>query len=66
MAGLAINIDKCDFCKQKIKFLGHVVSYKQVKVDPERTAAILNYPALSDQIKVDNFWRLAIIATDLS
>ena len=44
-AGFTINIDKCDFCKQEIKFLGHVVSDKHVKVDPERIAAILNYPA---------------------
>jgi len=43
-AGFTIDIDKCDFCKQEIKFLGHVISDKQVKVDPERIAAILNYP----------------------
>jgi hypothetical protein len=48
-AGFTINIDKCNFCKQEIKFLGHVVSDKQVKVDPERIAAILNYPALRNQ-----------------
>jgi hypothetical protein len=37
-AGFTINIDKCDFCKQEIKFLGPVISDKQVKVNPERTA----------------------------
>jgi hypothetical protein len=44
-AGFTINIVKWDFCKQQIKFLGHVVSDKQVMVDPERIVAILNYPA---------------------
>jgi hypothetical protein len=34
-AGFTINIDKCDFCKQEIKFLGHVISHRQVKVDVE-------------------------------
>jgi hypothetical protein len=42
-AGFTIIINKCDFCKQGIKFLDHVISNKQVKVDPERFAAILNY-----------------------
>jgi len=27
-AGFNMNIDKCDFCKQKIQFLGHVISDK--------------------------------------
>jgi hypothetical protein len=48
-AGFTINIDKCDFCKQEIKFLGHVISDKQLKVDLERIAAILNYPAPRNQ-----------------
>jgi hypothetical protein len=47
--GFTINMDKCDFCKQEIKFLGHVKSNRQVKVDPERNAAILNYPAPLNQ-----------------
>ena len=54
-AGFTINIDKCDFCKQEIKFLGHVVSDKQVKVDPERIAAILNYPAPRNQKQLMQF-----------
>jgi hypothetical protein len=32
MAGFAINIDKCEVCKQEIKFFGHFVSDRQVKV----------------------------------
>jgi hypothetical protein len=44
-AGFTTNIDKCYFCKQDIKFLGHIISDRQVNVDPERTAEILSYPA---------------------
>ena len=43
-ACVTINIDECDFCKQE-KNLSHVICDKQVKVDPEWIAAILNYPA---------------------
>jgi hypothetical protein len=54
-AGFTINMDKCDFCKQEIKFLGLVASDKQVKVDPERIAAILNYPAPCNQKQLKQF-----------
>jgi len=55
MAVFTINIDKCDFCKHEIKFLGHVVSDKQVKVYPERIAAILNYPVPRTQKQLRQF-----------
>ena len=54
-AGFTIKIDKCDFFKQEIEFLGYVVSDKQVKVDPERIAAILNYPAPRNQKQLRQF-----------
>jgi recombinational DNA repair protein (RecF pathway) len=31
-AGFTINIDKCDFCKQEIKLLGHVIPHSTVEV----------------------------------
>ena len=54
-AGCTINIDKCNFCKQEIKFLGHFVSDKKVKVDPERISAISNYPAPRNQTQLRQF-----------
>ena len=54
-AGFTINIGKCDFCKREIKFLGHVVSDKQVKVDPDQIAVILNYPAPHNQKQLRQF-----------
>jgi len=33
-AGFNINIDKCNFCKQEIKFVGRVVSDKMSKGGP--------------------------------
>ena len=54
-AGFTINIDKCEICKQEIKFLSHVVSDKQVEADPERIVAILNYPAPRNQKQLRHF-----------
>jgi hypothetical protein len=56
-AGFTINLDKCVFGKQEIKFLGHVISDKQVRVDPERIAAIVNYPAPRNQKQLRQFLR---------
>jgi hypothetical protein len=55
MAGFYINTDKCDFCNQEIKILGHVVSVKQVKVDGDRISAILNYPVPRNQQELRQF-----------
>ena len=38
-AGFTVNAGKCQFCKQEIKFLGHIIS-DGVKADRERTEAI--------------------------
>jgi hypothetical protein len=55
MAVFTITISKCDFCKQEIKILGHVVSDKKVKVDADRIAAILNYPIPLNQKQLRQF-----------
>jgi transposase InsO family protein len=54
-AGFTINLDKCVFGKQEVKFLGHVISDRQVKVDPDRVAAILKYPAPRNQKQLRQF-----------
>ena len=54
-AGFTININKCKFGKQEIRFLGHIISNTQVTVDPERIAAILKYPAPRNQKQLRQF-----------
>ncbi|XP_048582128.1 uncharacterized protein K02A2.6-like [Nematostella vectensis] len=42
-AGITLN-DKCEFSKQKIKYLGHIISEKEVETDPEKNKAIQDFP----------------------
>jgi hypothetical protein len=44
-AGFTINLVKCSFCKEEVKFLEHVLSRRELKADLQRIEAILNYPA---------------------
>ncbi|KAK9717374.1 hypothetical protein QE152_g23777 [Popillia japonica] len=39
-AGLQLQPAKCQFAKQSIKYLGHVVSASGIQTDPEKVAAI--------------------------
>ncbi|CAG9132917.1 unnamed protein product [Plutella xylostella] len=41
---LTVNAKKCRFCCSSIKYLGHYITPKGLKVDPEKTAAIANLP----------------------
>jgi len=54
-AGFTINARKCSFCKPKIKFLGHIVSRENLRPDPQRIEAILNYPAPRNQKQLRSF-----------
>ena len=39
-AGLKLKPNKCEFFKNKITYLGHVVSQKRIEVDPKKTEAV--------------------------
>ena len=43
-AGMTLNKDKCAFGVTEVKFLGHVLSKKGIKVDPEKEKAIREMP----------------------
>ena len=40
-AGVTLNRDKCEFNKESIVFLGHVINEQGISPDPARTSAIL-------------------------
>ena len=41
-AGVTLNPNKCEFSQSELKFLGHIINNQGVKVDPEKTKAILD------------------------
>ena len=43
-AGLKLKPQKCIFLQRRVSFLGHVVSTKGIQTDPEKTAAVCDWP----------------------
>ncbi len=39
-AGMTLNTQKCEFRKDQVKFLGHVIDTNGIRADPEKTAAL--------------------------
>ena len=43
-AGATLNKDKCEFCKDSIKFLGHIIDQNGIQSDPDKTSAVVQMP----------------------
>lgn len=43
-AGFTISLEKSKFCREKIKFLGYIISEKGVECDKEKIQTIIDYP----------------------
>uniref|UniRef100_A0A1Y1K180 RNA-directed DNA polymerase n=2 Tax=Photinus pyralis TaxID=7054 RepID=A0A1Y1K180_PHOPY len=43
-ANLTVNIEKCDFCKSRLSYLGYVVDKDGLHTDPQKVEAISLYP----------------------
>lgn len=43
-ANLTINVEKSKFCYKELKYLGFIVANGQLKPDPEKLTAIMNFP----------------------
>lgn len=43
-ANLKVQLDKCDFFKEELEFLGFVISSRGVKTNPSKVEAIGNFP----------------------
>ena len=56
---LYAKLSKCDFYKDKIHYLGHIISEEGISVDPENIEAIMNWPTLRNVIDVRYFMGLA-------
>ena len=45
-AGVTLNKEKCEFGKEKLTFLGHLMDSQGIQADPEKTKAVreMNQP----------------------
>ena len=57
--GIKIKVDKCEFFKQEVTFLGHIISNSGIKKSPEFIDKITNYPKPSNITELRQFLGLA-------
>ena len=43
-AGMTLNLEKCQFSIDRVKFLGYVISSSGIEADPEKLQAIADLP----------------------
>merc|ERR1712122_3050 len=58
-ANLKVNPDKCNFFRNQVQFLGHIVSKDGVQADPEKVDAVKNFPTPKTHTDAKSFLGLA-------
>jgi hypothetical protein len=58
-AGLTVNPEKIKLAVREIAFLGHIVSPDGIRIDPERTRAIRDFPPPKDKRGIARFVGMA-------
>ena len=56
---LYAKLSKCDFYRDRIQYLGHIISEEGISVDPEKIEAIMNWPTPRNVTDVRSFMGLA-------
>ena len=54
-ANLTINLEKCDFFKTSLKFLGYIVGSNSLRTDPDKISAMVNYARPRNATEVKRF-----------
>lgn len=52
---LLINFKKCTFLQRELVYLGFVIVENELKMDPEKIAAIINWPSTKSLFEVRSF-----------
>ena len=52
---LYATFSKCEFYKDKIQYLGHVIFKEGISVDPDKIKAIIDWPVPKDATDVRSF-----------
>jgi hypothetical protein len=58
-ANLQLQPEKCEFAKQQVKYLGHIISDKSIEASPDKVKVIMNYPVPKSVKEVRSFLGLA-------
>src|SRR5207248_9603906 len=58
-ANLKLEPEKCKFCFEEIKFLGHIIGKDGIKTDPAKIEKVKNYPKLTNITQLKGFLGLA-------
>ena len=56
---LYAKLSKCDFYRDRIQYLGHIILEEGISVDPEKIEAIMNWPTPRNVTDVRSFMGLA-------
>src|SRR5205085_627810 len=59
IANLKFGPEKCKFCFQEIKFLGHIIGKDGIKTDPAKIEKVKNYPRPTNITQLRGFLGLA-------
>ena len=54
-----VKLSKCDFYRDRIQYLGHIISEEGIYVDPKNIEAIMNWPTPRNVTDVISFMGLA-------
>lgn len=54
-AGLTVNLKKCEFCKDELKYLGYIVDAKGLRTDPVKLECIRTYPTPKNSKQIKAF-----------
>lgn len=54
-ANLSVNISKCEFFRKSLKYLGFVVDELGLRTDPDKVAAMLNFPQPINTTEIKRF-----------
>jgi len=58
-AKLRLNPEKCFFCREQLRYLGHIIDRKGIRTDPEKVSAVASWPAPTSVKKVRQFLGMA-------
>lgn len=54
-SGLTLNDDKCEYGKERIKFLGHILTSMGLEADPEKVTAIDSLKMPTNKVELQRF-----------